>query len=114
MAAPRIQLGMTRYFPTYEKISLLGYGSTLGDHDVPFGLDSDAVYADLNISLVNDGENKNSRHIYHHLTVSSAMGVGGDGKGGDQGSLSQFGTTGRLSIQQLLFPEKHKQDYFLH
>ena len=37
--------------------------------------------------------------------VSGTMGVGRDGKGGDQGSSSQFGT-----IQQLLFPEKHKQE----
>ena len=61
-----------------------------------FSLDSGAMYVDLNISLVNDGENKISRtktHFYHHLMASGAMAVGGDAKRGDQGSLSQFGTT---------------------
>ena len=75
-----------------------------------FSFDLAAMYADLNISLVNDSENKNSRtktHIYHHPTVSGCNGCRRDGKGGDQGSLSQFGH--HLSVQQLLFPEKHEQ-----
>ena len=81
-----------------------------------FGLDSDAVYADLNLPLVNDGENKNSRtktHIYHHLTVSSAMGVGREGKGGDQGSLSQFGTTA-YRFNNYYFQKNINKDYFVH
>ena len=67
-----------------------------------FSLDSGAMYADLNISLVNDGENKNSRT----KAVSGAMAVGGMGKGEIKVRCLNLEPP---PIDPILFPEKQKQ-----
>ena len=73
-----------------------------------------AVHADLNISLVNDSESRDSipkMHFYNHLTVSLAMAVvwAGTGKGEIKVHCPNLDKSEPPIDSTIILPEKHKQ-----